>query len=91
LVAKIENFFGRNSSLSRAATEIGMVSKINPETVELIIRATLEFSYNNYKVDMERLNKDNSNLRRELRSTQQKSRANTFSITKKEGELKAKE
>jgi hypothetical protein len=42
-------------------------------------------------VDIERLGKENSKLRRELRSTQQKSRANTLSTTKRESELRAKE
>jgi HD-GYP domain-containing protein (c-di-GMP phosphodiesterase class II) len=50
--AKIDNFFGHSPQLSKLATEIGLVSKLNVESVEMLIRATLEFSYNNYKVDM---------------------------------------
>jgi hypothetical protein len=66
--SKIDTFFGRNTQLSRLTTEIGVVSKLNLETVEMLIRATLEFSYNNYKVikmDMERKNRELSSLRKE--------------------------
>jgi hypothetical protein len=64
---KINAFFRCNSSLSRSVMEIGLISNlIYIESVELIIQAFLEFSYNYYKVDVEHLDKENSNLRREL-------------------------
>jgi hypothetical protein len=43
-VTIVDTFFRRNSNISRTATEIGLVSKLNIESVELIIRANLEFS-----------------------------------------------
>lgn len=80
---KVDTIFGRNSHISRVATELGVMTKLNKECVELITRISLEFSYNIYKADIERVSKENSNLRRELRSAQQKSRSSVITQKKK--------
>jgi hypothetical protein len=86
-VKRIDQFFGPDEVISRKAEEIGQNTKLNIETVELFIRASLEFSYNNYLVDMRGLEREISNLRRELR----KSRAIESSNSKKASEQKSKE
>jgi hypothetical protein len=87
---KIDSFFGRNSKLSKMATETGSLGKLNTESTELLIRTVLEFSFNNYKVDMEQKNNELSFLRRELREAQRKSR-DKASSAKKASETREKE
>jgi hypothetical protein len=65
-MAKIDTFFGHNPQISRLTSEIGLVSKLNNESVKILIQSILEFSYNNYKVDMQRNVKKISALRCEL-------------------------
>jgi hypothetical protein len=89
--AKIDLFFGQNPNISRVATEIGLATKTKQEKTELLLRTTLEFAYNNYKVDIERKQQEILSLRRELRVAQQKSRSSVASITKRESETRAKE
>jgi tRNA nucleotidyltransferase/poly(A) polymerase len=72
--AKIDIFFGQNPKISRVATEIGLAMKTRKENTELLIRSTMEFAYNNYKVDMERKIEEISSLCRALQAAQQKSR-----------------
>jgi hypothetical protein len=89
--AKIDLFFGRNPKISRVASELGLVTKTQTANTELLVRTTLEFAYDNYKVDMEKQQKEISFLRRELRVAQQKSRLDVASATKRETETRAKE
>jgi hypothetical protein len=86
-VKKIDQYFGKDQVISRKAEEISQSTKLNMETVELILRASLEFSYNNYLVDIKRIERENADLRRELR----KSRATESSNSKKASEQKSKE
>jgi hypothetical protein len=86
-VKKIDQYFGKDQVLSRKAEEISQSTKLNMETVELIIWASLEFSYNNYLVNMKRIERENADLRRELR----KSRAIESLNSKKASEQKSRE
>jgi hypothetical protein len=89
--AKIDLFFSRNPKISRVASEIGLATKTQTANTELLIRATLEFAYDNYKVDMGEQQKELLFLRHELRVAQQKSRSGVASATKRETETRAKE
>jgi hypothetical protein len=86
-INKIDQYFGQDKVLSKKAEKISQTTKLNIETVELIIWASLEFSYNNYLVDIKRLERENSDLRRELR----KSRAIESLNSKKASEQKSRE
>jgi hypothetical protein len=83
--SKIDTFFGRNPQISSLATEIGLVTKLNVESVEILIKATLEFSYNNYKVDLQKNTQEILSFR-QLKMVQQKSCSEVASVTKKESE-----
>jgi hypothetical protein len=81
---KIDSFFGRNSKLSKMAIETRSLGKLNTDSTELLIRTVLEFSFNNYKVDMEKKIKELSFLHRELQEAQQKTHSSVASVTKRE-------
>jgi hypothetical protein len=89
--AKIDLFFGRNPKISKVASEIGLATKTQTVNTELLIRTTMEFAYDNYKVDIEEKQKEISFLRRKLRVAQLKSRSGVATATKKESETRAKE
>jgi hypothetical protein len=85
------SFFGCNSKLSKMATETGSLGKLNTESTELLIRAVLEFSFNNYTVDMKKKIEELSFLHHELRKVQQKSRFSVASATKRVTDIRVKE
>jgi hypothetical protein len=84
--AKIDLFFSRNPNISRVASEIGLATKTQTVNTELLIRTTMEFAYDNYKVDIEEKHKEISFFHHELRVAQQKSRSGVVKATKKESE-----
>jgi hypothetical protein len=63
---KIYSFFKHNSKLSKMTIEAESLGQLNTESTELLIRAVLEFSFNNYKVDMDKKNEELSFLHHEL-------------------------
>ncbi|CAG8720942.1 hypothetical protein GLOIN_2v1643545 [Rhizophagus irregularis DAOM 181602=DAOM 197198] len=87
----IDKFFGKFTKSPRFFEDISRYTRLNTETVELLLKCCEEIAYGLYKKDASFMEKQNSDLQNRLRQALQKNKQLEAELKKKEIELKQKE